>query len=319
MRRTSLCAGVVLLAALMSPAEAAPYKQAPPRTPAQPGRPAPPAPTAAPAAPDRQDLAAPGDERGANDTRDRLRRLLDQYPPTLHYVLRLDPSLLSRPDYLAPYPALDAFLRQHPEVARNPSFFIGDENIVKGNQGPSDPQVEAVRAWRGFADMIPVVAIVFIITSALAGLIRTLIEQRRWQRAARMEMELQNKLIDRFSGTNELLAYMQSPAGAGLAQLHSPSPVPGASPRVMDAPLGRIFWSLQAGIVLAAAGIGLLFVGERVTFQELGQPLSGMGILALTVGVGFVVSAGVSYLISHRLGLVTSATPPNLHREAPGA
>jgi hypothetical protein len=44
-----------------------------------------------------------------------------------------------------------------------------------------------------------------------------------------------------------------------------------------------------------------------------------MGILALTVGVGFVVSAGVSYLISHRLGLVTHATPPDFHREAPGA
>jgi hypothetical protein len=317
--KTSLCAGAVLLAALSGAAEAAPSKQGLPRAAAQPGRPTPPAPPAGPTAPTRADIVPFGDDRGANETRDQLRRILDQYPPTLHYVLRLDPSLLSRPDYLAPYPALDAFLRQHPEVAHNPSYFIGDANLVRGNPAPSDPKSEAIRAWRSFADMIPVVAIVFIITSALAGLIRTLVEQRRWQRAARMEMDLQNKLIDRFSGSNELLAYMQSPAGAGLAQLHAPPPLSGAAPRVMDAPLGRIFWSLQAGIVLAAAGIGLLFVGARITFDELSQPLAGMGILALTVGVGFVVSAGVSYLISHRLGLVTPATPPDFHREAPGA
>jgi hypothetical protein len=262
---------------------------------------------------------ASGDDRGANETRDQLRRILDQYPPTLHYVLRLDPSLLSRPDYLAPYPTLDTFLRQHPEVAHNPSYFIGDANVVRGNPAPSDPKSEAIRAWRGFADMITAVAIVFIITSALAGLIRTLVEQRRWQRAARIEMDLQNKLIDRFSTTNELLAYMQSPAGRGLAELHAPLPLSGAAPRTMDAPLGRIFWSLQAGIVLAAAGIGLLAVGARLTVDELSQPLSGIGILAITVGVGFVVSAGVSYLISHRLGLVRPASPPDFHREAPGA
>ncbi len=71
--------------------------------------------------------------------------------------------------------------------------------------------------------MIPVVAIVFIITSALAGIIRTLIDQRRWQRAAQMQMEVQNKLIDRFSGSNELLAYLQSPAGPRpVRNLHAP-------------------------------------------------------------------------------------------------
>src|SRR5947207_272358 len=49
------------------------------------------------------------------------------------------------------------------------------------------------------------------------------VEQRRWQRAARLNMDLQNKLIDRFSANNELLAYMQSPVGRGLADLQTPS------------------------------------------------------------------------------------------------
>src|SRR5439155_3899950 len=84
-------------------------------------RPAPAAPQAA--APAAQPTAAL--DENARDTRERLRQILDQYPPTLGQVLRLDPTLITRADYLAPYPTLANFLAVHPEVAHNPSFFIG--------------------------------------------------------------------------------------------------------------------------------------------------------------------------------------------------
>src|SRR4249920_2056657 len=76
-------------------------------------RPAEAAPTATPA------LAS------APETKERLRGILEQYPPSVGQVLRLDSSLLTRQDYLAPYPALAAYLTQHPEVAHNPVFFLG--------------------------------------------------------------------------------------------------------------------------------------------------------------------------------------------------
>src|SRR3954449_4391028 len=69
--------------------------------------------------------APPKDERNARDTKERLREILDQYPPSVAQVLRLDPSLLTRPDYLTLYPTLATFLSQHPEVAHNPVFFLG--------------------------------------------------------------------------------------------------------------------------------------------------------------------------------------------------
>src|SRR5579864_5144007 len=53
-------------------------------------------------------------DENARDTRDRMRQILDQYPPSLGQVLRLDPSLLTRTDYLAPYPTLANFLAAHP-------------------------------------------------------------------------------------------------------------------------------------------------------------------------------------------------------------
>src|SRR5262245_52134810 len=50
----------------------------------------------------------------AQTTRSRWHQLLRQHPPNVGEVLQRDPSLLTRSDYLAPYPALLAFLQQHP-------------------------------------------------------------------------------------------------------------------------------------------------------------------------------------------------------------
>src|SRR5215831_8207810 len=58
----------------------------------------------------------PGDEN-AEQTRQRLEQILQQYPPSLAQVLRLDPSLLSSEDYLSLYPMLSNFLGVHPEIA----------------------------------------------------------------------------------------------------------------------------------------------------------------------------------------------------------
>src|ERR1700704_6450140 len=78
-----------------------------------------------PAARPAEAAQAPFDEQSAREARDRLHQILDQYPPSVAQVLRLDPSLLTKPDYLAPYPTLAAYLTQHPEVAHNPVFFLG--------------------------------------------------------------------------------------------------------------------------------------------------------------------------------------------------
>jgi hypothetical protein len=47
-------------------------------------------------------------------------------PPSVAQTLRIDPALMSSPSYVGPYPALAAFLAEHPEIAHNPSFFLGE-------------------------------------------------------------------------------------------------------------------------------------------------------------------------------------------------
>jgi hypothetical protein len=70
----------------------------------------------------------------------------------------------------------------------------------------------------------------------------------------------------------------------------------------MRAPIGRIFWSLQAGLVLIAAGIGFDLVSLRVK-TEASEVLYGLGMIGLLIGVALVVSAGVFYGLSRKFGL----------------
>ena len=70
----------------------------------------------------------------------------------------------------------------------------------------------------------------------------------------------------------------------------------------MSAPVGRIFFSLQAGLVLLAAGTGFITVSARVAGAG-STPLFGIGVILTLVGVALALSAGAFYLLSKRFGL----------------
>lgn len=249
----------------------------------------------------------------ARETQSRLNEIFRQHPPSVREVLRIDPTLLYRADYMANYPVLAAFLEQHPEVAHNPSFFIGDRQFEERS---STPATEAFRTISRTVEHLTVVMVIGIITAGILFLARTIIDHRRWQRAMRAQNELQTKLIDRFASSDDLIAYLQSPAGKALTE---PPVVPQATARPMSAPLSRIFWSLQSGIVVSALGTGLVVVGRTIAAnEELANVLDGFGIVVLMIGIGFTVSAAVSYFLSQRLGLVQSLTT-RFSGETPGS
>jgi hypothetical protein len=230
----------------------------------------------------------------AQRTRNELSQLLDRYPPALRGVLGLDPSLLSNQAYLAPYPALVAYLNAHPEVARNPSFYAG-MNIERPSPDRGARVMEDIlsglAALTGFAMAI----------GLLTWVIRTVLDYRRWNRLTKVQTDVHTKLVDRFTSSDELLAYVQSPAGSKFLES---SPITlDAGTRNVSAPLGRILWSVQAGMVLAALGIGLQMVDGRVS-EDAAEPLRVLGVLGIAIGIGFVISAVVSFAISHRLGLI---------------
>jgi hypothetical protein len=239
----------------------------------------------------------------AQRAKEELSSLLEHYPPSLRGVLALDPSLLDNQSYLAPYPALVSFLNTHPEIARDPSFFVGD-----GAPRPrQDPASQVLDMWREIMNGLGIFAGFGMAIGLLTWLIRTLVDYRRWSRLAKVQTDVHTKLLDRFTANEDLLAYIQSPAGAKFLESSPISLDP--APRGVGAPLGRILWSVQGGVVLMAGGLGLHIVGGRVTDAPASQSLHALGIIGIALGVGFVISAIISFVISQRLGLIELAPP----------
>jgi len=237
----------------------------------------------------------------SHETRDAFHTTLRRYPTEVSRVLKLDPSLMTNQSYLANYPALASFLAQHPEIAHSPSFYL--DNIYVGEE----PRIEnsSERVWRSTMEGLSIFCVLALITGVLTWLVRTLIEHRRWSRMSKVQAEVHNKLMDRFTANEDLLAYIQTPAGKRFLE-SAPIALDGA-PRAVSAPVGRILWSVQVGLVLAAAGFGLEYVSQSID-KTVSQPLFAMGVLAISIGIGFVLSAIVSYVLSRRLGLWETAT-----------
>lgn len=232
----------------------------------------------------------------SHETREGFASVLRRYPAEVSRVLKLDPSLMTNQTYLANYPALAAFLAQHPEVVHSPAFYLDRVSIPEDGRGISSNE----RIWRSAVEGLSIFAVFGLITGVLIWLVRTMIEHRRWSRVSKVQADVHNKLLDRFTANEDLLAYIQTPAGKRFLE-SAPIALDGG-PRAVSAPIGRILWSVQVGLVLAAAGFGLQYVSRNIQ-ADVAQPLFAMGILAVSIGAGFVISAVVSYVLSRKLGL----------------
>jgi hypothetical protein len=247
------------------------------------------------------------DEQNASDTRERLRQILNQYPPSLHQVIRCDPSLLTRPEYMAAYPTLAAYVAQHPEVAHNTAYFVGGDcgNNVFGRDARTQAAISIENIFVGLEVML---GVMFGIGS-VAWLLKSGLEYRRWQRAMKIQTEAHTKIVDRLASNEDLLAYIQSPAGQRF--LNATGIAPAAierAPMPTSAPVNRILWSVQAGVVLAVAGAGL-WIARSGILDEAAQVMQVLAVLVMALGVGFVLSALAAYVLSRQLGLV--GTPPD--------
>jgi hypothetical protein len=241
----------------------------------------------------------------ARQSRQEFEAILKRLPPAVGRVLRMDPSLMRNQSYLTTYPTLAAFLQQHPEIINNPGYYLENVNAYLWEPPqPPDARAEAIRMWRDVIQMIAIGTMFFVITGGVLWLVRSALEHRRWQRSFKMQSEVHNKLLDRFTANEDLLAYIQTPVGRRFLE-SAPLPVT-TSAAPPAAPFNRILWSGQVGLVLMAGAVGLLLVSRRA-IEEAAQVLFAGGVLALALGVGFVASAAASLLLSQRLGLMAPA------------
>ena len=236
----------------------------------------------------------------AEETREELKTILQQYPYTVAEILRRDPSLMARPDYMAPYPKLTEFLTLHPEVARNVEYYFQGYGSWGEPRARLDPSFEALGILLGG---LGVGFVLILFACVIIWLVRAFIQHRRWLKASQVQADVHTKLMERMTTNDELLAYVQSPAGRRFLEA---APVrPDTDSPSFAAPVGSIIWSLMAGVVLTVLGIGFRYSSAFVK-DEAHDAFLVVGVIILSLGVGFILASLMAFAVSSRLGLFPS-------------
>jgi hypothetical protein len=231
--------------------------------------------------------------------------------PTLTSVVARDPSLLADQAYVTRNnPELEQFLVAHPDVARNPEFYLFSHLQGRGHRDEALertvwPEMGSPQSYHQNVINIvgPITALLafacFLI--ALVWLIRLLVESLRWNRAFKLQSEVHSRLIDKFSSSQELAAYMQTEAGRRFLEA-APIPTGSEAGQRMPNAVARVLTPVQIGVVMVLLGIGLLLL--RNAGPEMSVPMLVLGTVILMPGIGFMLSAGIAWILAGRLGLM---------------
>lgn len=236
--------------------------------------------------------------------------------PTLAEVVARDPSLLSDTEYVTrSNPELARFLQEHPEIARNPDFYLFN-NLHGGNEPPSETLER--RLWPQLSDsqgspmemeilrnVVPFLVFACIL-GALLWLIHVFLENRRWGRIFKLQTDVHGKLIERFGTSAEVLTYMGTDAGKRFLEA-TPIAVGIERKQPVPSPVARVLTPLQIGIVMTLLGLGLIVV--RHSISEGATALLIFGTIVLMPGLGFIISAGITWILARRLGLMPQSQP----------
>ena len=101
------------------------------------------------------------------------------------------------------------------------------------------------------------------------------------------QSEMQKALLDKFSSAHDFAEFMQSPAGQKYVMNFADT---------VTSPKQAIMKSVQVGIVLLFAGFGLQSPhGSHLWALEI------LSMLLIFVGIGFLISAAVSYFMAKKM------------------
>lgn len=225
--------------------------------------------------------------------------------PRLVSVLSYDHSLLGYREYINDKnPELARFLESHPEIVRNPEFYLfgklGGNNISPVMQRTVYP---AYAARSGISDDIIPFLVFIVVLGAVLWLLRLIVQNRRWGKVFKAQTELHTKLLDKIGGSPELLNYLETEPGNKFLNLAPVNGVIESAPHLGTLnPISRMLAPLQVGIVAAMVGIGILLV--RTALEDTGALLL-FGTLGIMLGIGLILSAGISWILARRLGLMS--------------
>ena len=133
------------------------------------------------------------------------------------------------------------------------------------------------------------------ILATLGWILRSYLAHRRQLKMTALQAELQGKLLDKFDSNDDLRTYLESDVGERFLL---------SATIEQTSPLRRILGSVQIGLILTAAGLAFLTMESRFTDPHDSLGMIFIGTLSLALGIGFLVSAGVSTRLSRVWGLL---------------
>jgi hypothetical protein len=119
-----------------------------------------------------------------------------------------------------------------------------------------------------------------------------------WQRRQQLKLmtDFNSRLLDRLGSAKEFNDLLQSEGGARLvAAITAERGSMGARDRILRA--------TQMGVVFVVLGVGFVFLHWRFTFNDR-EALAVIGVIALSFGIGLLLSSGASYWVAKRLGVL---------------
>jgi hypothetical protein len=131
---------------------------------------------------------------------------------------------------------------------------------------------------------------------------------RRYQVSTQLQsqrIESFNRLIEKFGSAKEFIEFAQSPQGKKILD----EPI-GPKPN----PLNKVVRFIQAGVLFVMVGAGMVFTGLRIggntdpNYVHHSMESLDMGSLSLSLGVGLLIVAGITYIFVRRWHLANGVT-----------
>lgn len=251
-------------------------------------------------------------DKDVQATQEELIHLL-RLSPTLTSVVARDPSLLANKEYVrANNPQLAQFLENHPEVELNPGYYLfthlhtdgQPDEALEREVWPDLPEMRPGRllAEELSSDITPMIVMICVI-GALLWLTKFFVENRRWTRIFKQNSDVHARIIERFGSNQELLTYMSTDAGKRFLEA-APIAMDLTPEQRMPNAVARVLTPIQIGIVMALLGTGFLLLHTVRPDPDYQTSMLVLGTIFLMPGIGFILSAGVTWVLARRLGLM---------------
>jgi len=114
----------------------------------------------------------------------------------------------------------------------------------------------------------------------------------------RERMSVFKAVIDKFSVSEDFVAFLQSPAGQKFVTGLSGS----------ESPARAVTGGIQKGIILICLGGGVWWTGATI---ESAAEIAAIGVLFMCVGIGLLISSAISYRMARSLGFIDTPASEN--------